>query len=134
MSKPLTRITYVEDEPDIRAVAQIALEDLGGFTVDMCRSGREALEKAPSFEPDMIILDVMMPGMDGIETYRALKADERLAVAPVVFMTAKVQSHEIESYRALGAAGVIPKPFNPLTLPDQVRAMWARCQSATEAQ
>ena len=134
MSKQLSRITFVEDEPDIRSVAQIALEELGGFIVDICRSGHEALERAPAFRPDVILLDVMMPGMDGIETFRALKADGRLALAPVIFMTAKVQSHEVESYRALGAAGVIPKPFNPLTLSDQIRAMWNKCQSVESSQ
>jgi CheY-like chemotaxis protein len=129
MSRPLTRITYVEDEPDIRAVAQIALAELGGFTVDVCGSGAEALERAPTFKPDMIVLDVMMPVMDGIETYRAMKADARLADAPVVFMTARVQSHEVENYKAIGVKGVIPKPFDPLTLADQVRAMWHEFQS-----
>jgi CheY-like chemotaxis protein len=129
----LSRITYVEDEPDIREVAQIALEELGGFTVDMCGSGREALEKAGRFGPDVIILDVMMPDLDGIETFRALRADIRLAGTPIIFMTAKVLLHEIEKYRALGAAGVIPKPFNPLTLSDQVRAMWGQHQSAGHA-
>lgn len=124
MTKPLTRITYVEDEPDIRIVAQIALAELGGFTVDACGSGAEALERAPVFDPDMIVLDVMMPNMDGIQTFRALQADPRLAAAPVVFMTAKVQSHEIENYKTIGVSGVIPKPFDPLTLSDQLRAMW----------
>jgi CheY-like chemotaxis protein len=133
MSRPLTRITYVEDEPDIRAVAQIALAELGGFTVDVCGSGAEALERAPTFKPDMIVLDVMMPVMDGIETYRAMKADARLADAPVVFMTARVQSHEVENYKAIGVKGVIPKPFDPLTLADQVRAMWQDCQSDRSA-
>jgi len=133
MSRPLTRITYVEDEPDIRAVAQIALAELGGFTVDVCGSGAEALARAPAFKPDMIVLDVMMPVMDGIETYRAIKADSRLAHAPVVFMTARVQSHEVENYKAIGVRGVIPKPFDPLTLSDQVRAMWQDCQSDRSA-
>jgi CheY-like chemotaxis protein len=128
MTKPLTRITYVEDEPDIRTVAQIALADLGGFTVDVCESGAQALERAPSFHPDMIVLDVMMPVMDGIQTFHALKADARVAHAPVVFMTAKVQSQEIEHYKTIGVRGVIPKPFDPLTLSDQIRAMWADFQ------
>jgi two-component system, OmpR family, response regulator len=130
MAKHLSRITYVEDEADIRAVAQIALEELGGFVVDMCQSGREALEKAGRFQPDVIILDVVMPDLDGIETFRALRADVRLAETPIIFMTAKVLSREVAKYRALGAAGVIPKPFNPLTLSEQVRAMWGESQSS----
>jgi CheY-like chemotaxis protein len=127
--KPLTRITYVEDEPDIRVVAEIALAELGGFTVDTCRSGAEALERAPVFKPDMVLLDVMMPVMDGVATFHALQADQRLAEVPVVFMTARVQSHEVESYKAIGVKGVIPKPFDPLTLADQIRAMWHSFQS-----
>ena len=133
MTKPLNRITYVEDEPDIRTVAQIALADLGGFTVDVCGSGAEALERAPGFAPDMIVLDVMMPVMDGIQTYHALKADARLAQAPVIFMTARVQSHEIENYKAIGVKGVIPKPFDPLTLADQIRSMWQDLQEQRNA-
>ena len=129
MTKQLTRITYVEDEPDIRVVAQIALAELGGFTVDACASGTEALERAPAFDPDLIVLDVMMPVMDGIATFHALQADPRLAEAPVVFMTARVQSHEIENYKAIGVSGVIPKPFDPLTLADQIRAMWGNFQA-----
>jgi CheY-like chemotaxis protein len=127
--KPLTRITYVEDEPDIRLVAQIALAELGGLAVDVCGSGAEALERTPAFAPDLVLLDVMMPGMDGIATFRALSADPRLRETPFVFMTARVQAREIENYKALGATGVIPKPFDPLTLADEIRAMWCNFQA-----
>src|ERR1700694_5029609 len=113
MVKLLKRITYVEDEPDIRIVAQIALVELGGFTVDVCGSSAEALERAPTFDPELFVLDVMMPVMDGIATYRALQAHPRLVAVPVVFMTARVQSHEIETYKSIGVRGVIPKPFDP---------------------
>jgi CheY-like chemotaxis protein len=131
--KPLTRITYVEDEPDIRIVAQIALAELGGFTLDVCGSGAEALERAPGFAPDLVLLDVMMPAMDGIATYRALKADPRLTGVPFVFMTARVQAQEIENYKAIGVRGVIPKPFDPLTLADRIRAMWCEFQAEKSA-
>jgi CheY-like chemotaxis protein len=124
MANQLNRITYVEDEPDIREVAQIALETLGGFTLDVCVNGIEAVEKAPAFEPDLILLDVMMPGMDGIETFQKLRRNPKLAETPIVFMTAKAHPGEIEKYSALGSAGVITKPFDPITLSDKIRGIW----------
>ena len=124
MVDELKRITYVEDEPDIREVARIGLETLGGFDVDVCADGAEAVARAPTFGPDLILLDVMMPGMDGIETYQALRKVSRLQNTPIVFMTAKAQPSEVERYTALGCAGVIVKPFDPVTLPEQVRSIW----------
>lgn len=120
----LERILYVEDEPDIREVAQIALEMVGGFTVKVCSSGEAALREAEGFAPDMILLDVMMPGMDGPATLKALRERPALAAIPMAFMTAKVQPAEVAHYKALGALDVIAKPFDPMTLADQVRAVW----------
>ena len=120
----LHRILYVEDEPDIQAVAKLALEMVGGFEVKICSSGAEAVRDAASFEPDMILLDVMMPEMDGPETLTALRDQPRLAEVPVAFMTAKVQTAEVEHYKSLGARDVIPKPFDPMTLADRVRSIW----------
>lgn len=121
----LQRILYVEDEPDIQAVARLALEMVGGFTVKICASGEEALREAAAFAPDMILLDVMMPGMDGPSTLKALRALPDLAEVPVAFMTAKVQPPEVALYKSLGARDVIPKPFDPMKLAGQVRAIWA---------
>jgi len=120
----LQRILYVEDEPDIRAVAKLALEMVGGFTVKVCSSGEEALREAVAFGPDMILLDVMMPGMDGPSTLKALRALPSLAELPVAFMTAKVQPAEVAHYKTLGARAVIAKPFDPMTLASQVRVIW----------
>lgn len=122
----LQRILYVEDEPDIRAVARLALEMVGGFTVMICSSGSEALAEAEGFAPEMILLDVMMPGMDGPSTLQGLRGIPSLAAVPVAFMTAKVQPAEVAHYKALGALDVIPKPFDPMTLAGQVRAIWER--------
>ena len=124
MAESLNRITYVEDEPDIRKVAQITLETLGGFTVEICSSGAEAVEKTPGFKPDLILLDVMMPGMDGVETFQKLRSNPELSDTPIVFMTANTQPHEITEYMALGAVGIITKPFDPMSLPDEIRAIW----------
>ncbi|OOC48487.1 MULTISPECIES: response regulator [Thioalkalivibrio] len=120
----LQRILYVEDEPDIQAVAELALETVGGFTVKICASGEEAVRDAEAFAPDLILLDVMMPGMDGPSTLEALRGIPALAEVPVAFMTAKVQPSEIEHYKSLGARDVIAKPFDPMALSDQVRRIW----------
>lgn len=133
MAKELRRLTYVEDEPDIRAITEFALKEFGGYEIDVCASGSEAIERAPAFGPDLIILDVMMPGMDGIETFNRLRAIPALAGTPVVFMTAKAMKHETDRYRALGAAEVIPKPFDPITLSDQIRQIWERAHGTAVA-
>lgn len=116
----LNKILYVEDDPDIRAIAELALQDVGGFNAALCSSGQQALEVASEFEPDLILLDVMMPEMDGPETMRRLRALDATRATPVIFMTARIQSTEIQEYLALGAIGVIPKPFDPMTLADDI--------------
>jgi two-component system, OmpR family, response regulator len=121
----LARVLYVEDEPDIQAVARIALQTVGGFTVQICSSGEEALREVKAFGPDLILLDVMMPGMDGPGTLAALRATPGLEQVPVVFMTAKVQPSEVAQYKSLGALDVIPKPFDPMKLAEQVRRIWS---------
>jgi CheY-like chemotaxis protein len=120
----LQRVLYVEDEPDIQAVAKLALEMLGGLTVRLCSSGQEALDCAAGFAPDVLLLDVMMPGMDGPSTLREMRQRPDLASLPVIFMTAKVQPDEVASYKAMGALGVIAKPFDPMKLADEVRRLW----------
>ena len=123
-TKELKTILYIEDEADIQAIARLALEAIGGFVVHTCSSGREGVAHAGKNPPDIILLDVMMPEMDGPATLLALRQLPGLAEVPVVFMTAKVQPQEVANYHALGAADVIAKPFDPMTLADQVRAIW----------
>lgn len=125
-AETLCRILYVEDEPDIRAVAKLALEAVGGFTLEICSSGQEALEKAEAFAPQMMLLDVMMPEMDGPTTMKRLHAIPALANVPAVFMTAKVQSQEVKEYKAQGAVEVIAKPFDPMTLASDINEIWKR--------
>jgi len=125
MSTPLNRILYVEDEPDIRLVAQMALQAVGGFTVIACASGQEALDAAPGAAADLLLLDVMMPGMDGPSTLKGLRALPATADTPVIFMTAKVQAAEVAVYKGLGALEVIPKPFDPMELSAQIQRIWA---------
>lgn len=120
----LNRILYVEDEPDIREIAQLALEVVGGLTLRSCASGEEALACAESFAPELILLDVMMPGMDGPSTLQALRAMPAVSGVPAVFMTAKVQPAEIAHFKSLGALDVVAKPFDPMQLASQLRAIW----------
>lgn len=124
----LNRILYVEDEPDIRAVAELSLETVGGFQVRLCASGQEALEVVDDFAPDLILLDVMMPGMDGPAVLEALRSRPGFARTPVAFMTAKIQPSEVAHYKRLGAIDVISKPFDPMTLPDRIREVWVQYQ------
>lgn len=122
----LERILHVEDEADIRAIAFLALGKVGGFVLKQCGSGAEAVAVAPEFAPDLILLDVMMPDLDGPATLRALRGLPATAATPVIFMTAKARPEEQEALMKLGALGVIVKPFNPLTLADELRRLWGQ--------
>lgn len=120
----LKRILYAEDEPLIQAMAKLALEKLGGFEVLICSSGAQALAQIKGFAPDLILLDVVMPGMDGPTTFAALRADPATAHIPVVFLTANARPAEVASYMALGAIDVVAKPFMPMTLAAQIQRIW----------
>ena len=125
MTATLTHILYVEDDEDIQSVAKIALEIVGGFTLRSCSSGKEALEQETvTFAPDLMLLDVMMPEMDGPTTLARLRELPGLDTTPVIFMTAKVQASEVSHYKSLGAIGVIAKPFDPMQLATQIRQLW----------
>ena len=124
MATRLNKILYVEDEPDIQTIAKLALETIGGFTLEVCSSGAEALKRGPDFTPDLILMDVMMPGMDGPTTLTELRKLSGLTDTPIVFMTAKVQPQEIAEFKQLGAVEVIAKPFDPMTLSEQINTIW----------
>ena len=122
----LKRIACVEDDESIRMIIRLALCDIGGFDVTLFASGRDAVDGMLAFGPDLIVLDVMMPGMDGMETLRQLRAIAELRDMPVIFMTAKTQPAEIDHYRELGALDVIVKPFNPMELAQDLRRIWSQ--------
>ena len=118
-------ILYVEDDSDIRTIGVMALQAVGGFSVVACASGQEALAAAPLAHADLILMDVMMPGMDGHQTLKALRALPATATTPAIFMTAKVQAAEIEQHIAQGALDVIAKPFDPMTLSQHIQQICA---------
>ena len=117
----ITKIMIVDDDADICTVAALAARRIGGWNVVIAASGQEALARARSERPDVILLDVMMPVLDGLATLVKLREEPSTAAIPVIFLTAKVQRLEVEHYMALGASGVIRKPFDAMTLPDEVR-------------
>ena len=120
----LRRLLYIEDEPSIQAIVKLTLEEIGRFTVYSCSSGSEAISNGAEFMPDLILLDVMMPGMDGPTTLKALRQLPELATTPVIFMTAENNPDEIGNLKAQGAIAVITKPFDPLTLCDEIQNAW----------
>jgi CheY-like chemotaxis protein len=130
VDRPLRRILHVEDEADIRTIAKLTLEAIGGFEVESCESGTEAIARLPVFKPDLVLLDVMMPGMDGPMTLNELRKLPEGERTPAIFMTAKAQAHEIEKFRALGAIDVVTKPFDPQTLCDHLKDVWGKYEEA----
>ncbi len=115
------RILHVDDEPDIREIVDMSLGLNPDFEVRACSSGAEAIAAAVEWSPFLILLDVMMPGMDGPTTLTQLRKNPQTSAIPVIFMTARAQPREVEHFIALGAQGVISKPFDPMTLAFQVQ-------------
>jgi two-component system OmpR family response regulator len=120
----LRSVLYVDDEPDIRSIVQIALGLSGELTVHVGDSGAQALELTRELQPDVVLLDVMMPGLDGPATFGRMRADPLLAHIPVVFITAKAMPKEVAKLRGMGAIGVIAKPFDPMLLGKQLLCLW----------
>jgi CheY-like chemotaxis protein len=114
------RVLIIDDEEDIRQVAALSLETVAGWDVLMANSGANGIARAEEEQPDAILLDVMMPGMDGPTTFQQLKKNPATASIPVVLLTAKVQAADKKRFSDLGVAGVLFKPFDPLTLAQQI--------------
>ena len=115
------KVLIVDDDEDIRLVSEIAVRRIGKWDAVVAATGEEALERARTEQPDVILLDVMMPSLNGPATLALLREEPATASIPVIFLTAKVQKHEVERYMALGATGVIRKPFDVMTLADEIR-------------
>jgi DNA-binding response OmpR family regulator len=121
---PLRTVLYVDDEPDIREIVQIALGLTQGLTVHTAPTGEQALSLAHDLLPDLVLLDVMMPGLDGPGTLGRMRQDPNTAPIPVIFMTAKAMPNEVALLLEMGAIGVIAKPFDPMRLNAQVTSLW----------
>lgn len=133
MSSTLKKIMLVEDDPDIQLVARLSLEVGGGYAVRVCGSGAEAVLTARADPPDLILLDMMMPGMDGLATMDALRKLPETAATPMVFFTANSQENVKQDLLRRGALGVIVKPFEPNALIEQIDALWQRYASGAPA-
>ena len=121
---PLRKILLADDEPDVLEISRIALESVGGYEVAACSSGQELLERLADFEPDLIIIDVVMPDMAGLEVLQALRQVNGHAATPVVFLTGVIHGGELAALRGSGAVDIILKPFNPMTLAARLKEIW----------
>jgi CheY-like chemotaxis protein len=123
--RPLNRICYVEDDEDIQRIVRMSLERVGKMTVAVVGDPTRAIETMAEFRPDLVMLDWMMPVMDGPTLFQQMKLRPETSSLPVVFITARASQRDLDDLRNLGAAGTISKPFSPKDLPDQLRAIWA---------
>lgn len=122
----LRKILHVEDDPDIRAIVKLCLYDLGGFELLQCPTGHEALKVAENFNPDLFFLDMMMPGLNGLETLQALRSLEGLNKVPAVFVTSVNNAEEYRDAILEQALGSIQKPFDPSRLVEQLEQFWSQ--------
>ena len=124
--RPLNRICYVEDDEDIQRIVRMSLERVGKMTVEVVSDPTQALQAFAEFRPDLVMLDWMMPVLDGPALFRQMKLRPETSSLPVVFITARASERDLAELQALGAAGTISKPFSPRDLPEQLRAIWAK--------
>ena len=122
----LNRICYVEDDEDIQRIVRMSLERIGKMTVTVVSDPTKAIDAIIAFKPDMVMLDWMMPAMDGPTLFKEMKKRPETSALPVVFITAKAAQRDLDELMTLGAAGTISKPFSPKDLPDQLRAIWTK--------
>lgn len=123
-NQPLNKICYVEDDADIQRIVRMSLERIGKMTIEIVGDPTRAIEAIIAFKPDLVMLDWMMPVMDGPAVLRKMREHAETKDLPVVFITAKASKRELDELRAMGAAGTISKPFSPKDLPDQLRSIW----------
>jgi CheY-like chemotaxis protein len=124
-AQTLNRVCYVEDDQDIQRIVRMSLERVGKMTVEVVGDPLVAIERIRAFKPDLVMLDWMMPGMDGPTLFRKMQEIEELKNLPVVFITAKAAQRDLDDLRAMGAVGTISKPFSPKDLPGQLQAIWS---------
>lgn len=127
--KALNKILFVDDDPDICSVVEIALATIANYDLVVCKNGHEAIEKSKSLLPDLLLLDIMMPEIDGLTLCDHLREQEGYQNIPVIFVTAKVHSRAINNYKEKGAIGVISKPFDPIQLGKMIDSLWDQFQN-----
>jgi two-component system, OmpR family, response regulator len=128
----LNKILYVEDQKDIQMIAEYALTTIANYTVKICSSGNEALAEIETFSPDLLLLDVMMPGLDGPETLQEIRKLASYKNTPAIYMTAKILPNEIDDLMSQGAIAIISKPFDPVTLGGEIQALWDKASAASD--
>jgi two-component system OmpR family response regulator len=124
--RPLNRICYVEDDEDIQRIVRMTLERVGKMTVEVVGDPTLAMDAIRAFKPDLVMLDWMMPKLDGPSLFRQMQARPETQALPVVFITAKASQRDLDELMKMGAAGTISKPFSPKDLPDQLREIWKK--------
>jgi len=122
--KELKKILYAEDEPDVQTIVELTIQTMSDYEIKVCDNGKKLLDAVEEYNPDLILLDVMMPEMDGPTTFKNLQLNETTKHIPVIFMTAKAQVHEIESFTGMGVLGIITKPFDPMALCNEIQKIW----------
>lgn len=122
--KDLKKILYAEDETDVQTIVEVSIWSTSSYQIKICDNGKLLLDCVEEYEPDLILLDVMMPEMDGVTTLQNLQANEKTKDIPVIFITAKAQNHEIKLFNESGVIGVITKPFDPMTLGATITELW----------
>lgn len=120
------RILYAEDEPDVQTIVEICVWSKSDYEIKTCENGKVLLECVEEYNPDLILLDFMMPEMDGLTTYKRLKENEKTKDIPVIFITAKAQPHEIQAFQESGIVDVITKPFDTNTLCSDIQKIWEK--------
>lgn len=122
--KELKKILYAEDDLDIQMIVDTIINSMSSYEIKICNNGRELLDCVEDFKPDLILLDVMMPEVDGPTAFKALKANKKTSDIPVIFMTAKAQAHEVQAFSESGIIGIITKPFDPIQLIPVITKIW----------
>lgn len=122
--KELKKILYAEDEPDVQTIVELTIQTMSDYEIKICNNGQKLLECVEEYKPDLIMLDVMMPEMDGPTTFKNLQDNKKTKNIPVIFVTAKAQVHEVEKFKEIGSWGVITKPFTLMNLCDEIQEIW----------
>lgn len=122
----LKKILYAEDELDVQTVVELTVQAMSDYEIKICENGKKLLECVEEYEPDLVLLDVMMPEMDGPTTFKNLQTNEKTKNIPVIFMTAKAQVQEVSDMLKSGVIGIITKPFDPLELCNDIKKIWCK--------